>query len=237
MHSSQFRRRIKGSITVTAAVLLITVITLVLTLAPGQHPKSSAAKPKLAPPSASPPQPTEAALTGPLQVIEGSQLINGVYLGYPHSTQGAVSAADEFMADIGSTLDPDGAAAVLRLTADPTWQQAPALAAQGTATDRQHLGLPPSGPLPAGVEVQLEPVEYQVLDLTPDQVTVLLLADYITTLPGQGTQTSIGVYPLQMGWADSDWKIFPPSTVSYSSLAAEPGSPQAASDGWQELTP
>jgi hypothetical protein len=34
------------------------------------------------------PAPTP-ALTGPIQIIQGSQLVNGVYLGFPHTTQGA----------------------------------------------------------------------------------------------------------------------------------------------------
>ena len=72
---------------------------------------------------------------------------------------------------------------------------------------------------------------------TAGQVTVLLLADDVITLPGQGTQTRIGVYPLRMHWAQGDWKILQPDTAtSYRSLAAAPGSPQAAASGWQELT-
>jgi hypothetical protein len=68
-------------------------------------------------------------------------------------------------------------------------------------------------------------------------VTVLLLADDVITLPDQGTQTRVGVYPLRMRWADGDWKILQPDTAtSYSSLTAEPGSPQAAASGWEELT-
>jgi hypothetical protein len=68
-------------------------------------------------------------------------------------------------------------------------------------------------------------------------VTVLLLADYVITVPAQGTQTRIAVYPLRLHWAEDDWKILDPGSTSYSGLSAEPGSPQAASDGWQELSP
>jgi hypothetical protein len=94
-----------------------------------------------------------------------------------------------------------------------------------------------SGPAPDGVSVVLEPAEYQVRDVTPDSATVLLLSDYVITVPAQGTQTRIAVYPLRLHWAQDDWKILAPGSTSYPGLAAEPGSPQASSDGWQELSP
>ena len=173
-----------------------------------------------------------------MQVIQGRELVNGVYLGYPHTSQGAVSAAAEFMRDIGSTLDPDRSAAILRLTADPSYPQGPQQFAQGTTMNRNVLGLPGTGPVTAGMSVVLQPVEYQVKDATASQVEVLLLADYDVTLPGQGTQAKVGIYPLGMHWAEGDWKILPPeTTVDYSSLLTQPGTAQAAADGWQELLP
>ena len=56
-------------------------------------------------------------------MIQGRELINGVYLGFPHSTAGAVSAADDVVSEVFSTLDPDRAAAVMRLTADPWYAE------------------------------------------------------------------------------------------------------------------
>ena len=142
------------------------------------------------------------------------------------------------MTQIGSTLDPDRASAVLQLTADPSYPSGPQDFAQGTISERKQLGLPATGQLPSGASVVLDPVEYQVRDVTADQVTVLLLADDVLTLPGQGTQTRVGVYPLRMHWAEDDWKILQPDTrTSYSQLGAVPGTAQAAADGWQEMTP
>lgn len=188
-------------------------------------------------PTPSTTEPAQPALSGPLQLIQGQELVNGVYLGYPHSTQGAVSAADQFATQLGSTLDPDRVAAVMRMTADPSYPQGPQDFGQGMTSTRQALGLPASGPVPDGASLVLEPVEYQLRDVTPDQVTVLLLSDFVTTLPDQGTQTRVGVYPLRMHWAQDDWKILAPDNASYLKLAVEPGSTEAASDGWQELTP
>jgi hypothetical protein len=178
-----------------------------------------------------------AALTGPLHVIQGTQLVNGVYLGFPHSTAGAVSAADEFATQVVSTLDPDRAAAVMRLTADLSFPDAPQKAADGAVNDRKALGIPATGPVPQGASFVLNPVEYQVEGVTPDEVTVLLLSDFITTTPGQGTVTRIGVFPMTMHWAQADWKVLPTAPRDFTSVTAEPDSPQAASLGWQELQP
>lgn len=224
--------------------MLLIAIGLVIETALGpEH------RPDLSPPtpiplpgasSASPsPVPTPGpALAGPLQVVQGRQLVNGIYLGYPRSMQGAVSAAVEFMTQIGSTLDPDRAAAVLRLTADPSYSSGPQDFANGAVSERRDLSLPASGQVPAGASAVLEPAEYQAWPAPGDQVTVLLLADDVITLPGLSTQTRVGVYPLRMHWAQDDWKLLRPDpSASYSFLTAAPGSAQAAADGWKELTP
>ena len=176
-----------------------------------------------------------AALVGPVQLVQGRELINGVYLGFPHSIAGAVSAATGFFTAIGSTLDPDRAAAVMRMVADPTYPDGPQQAADGAVNDRKGLGLPASGPLPQGASLQVQPAEYQLRGVTPDQVTVLLLCDFTATVSGQGTQTRIGVFPVRLHWYADDWKILAPGAASYADLAAAPASPQAAALGWQEL--
>ncbi len=237
------RRPARLAVALAAGLLILVALGLVIEVAAGPKPKPNLSPPTPVPvPGASSgsasasPSPTP-ALSGPLQVVQGRDLINGVYLGYPHSPRGAVSAADEFMTQLGSTLDPDRAAAVLRLTADPSYPSGPQDFARGTISERTDLGLPASGQIPATASVVLDPAAYQVRDVTAGQVTVLLLADDVITLPGQGTQTRIGIYPLRMHWAEGDWKILRPDTaVTYSFLSAEPGSAQAAADGWQELT-
>lgn len=223
----------------TGAVLVIGLV-IEQAVNPG-HPSTWGQLPPKAP-SVSPtgtatPSTGQPALTSPVQVVQGSQQINGVELGFPHSTVGAVSAADGFVTAIGSTLDPDRAAAVMRMAADPSYANGPQQAAEGAVNDRKSLGLPASGPVPQGASFEIEPVEYQVKGVTPDRVTVLLLCDFIITLPGQGTQTKAGVFPAPVHWAQNDWKILPQTPTDYASLSAEPDSPRAASLGWQELEP
>ncbi len=154
------------------------------------------------------------------------------------AAQGAISAADEFARDIGSTLDPDTAAAILRLTADPSYSQGPQQYAQGVVTTREVLGLPASGPVPDGASAVLQPVEYQLENTAADQVTVLFLTDLDVTLPGQGTQAKVSLFPLRMHWDGGDWKILPPQPAGdFASLLTQPGTSQAAAAGWKELSP
>jgi hypothetical protein len=194
------------------------------------------ASPSASPAAASEPTPASVpALAGPVQVVQGAQLVNGVYLGFPHSTLGAVSAADEFATLVVSTLDPDRSAAVMRLVADPSYADGPQQAAQGTVNDRKALGLPAGGPVPPGYSFDLVAEEYQVQDAAPDAVTVLLLSDFISATPAQGSTIGIGVFPVALHWSAGDWKVLPAPGKDYAGLAAEPGSPQAASLGWQDL--
>ena len=246
------RRWLRWLLAYCGAVLALAVIGLVIEAAVSRSPRqpetfspvvptlplASSARPaprrSHAPKPATSPSPP---LDGPLEVIQGRELINGVYLGFPHSTTGAVSAADDVVSEVFSTLDPDRAAAVMRLTADPSYANAPRQAAQGAASDRQALGIPATGPVPAGYSLLVQPVEYQARDVTADHATVLLLCDFTSTQPGTGTQTRVAVFPVRMRWAQADWKVASFGTSTDASLAAEPFSPQAASLGWQQLLP
>jgi hypothetical protein len=206
-----------------------------VSVGPSASPSSPALSPASPPPAARPSR--GPALTGPVQVMQGRQQVNGVELGFPHSTVGAVSAADAAATEIVGTLDPDRAAAVMRMVADPSFPGGPQQAAGGAVNDRKSLGIPASGPVPPGDSFLLEPMEVQVRDVAPDQVTVLLLADFTTTVQGQGTQVKAGVFPVRVHWAQGDWKVLPTPSADYGNLSAEPDSAAAASLGWQQLNP
>lgn len=242
------RRWLRWSLLYLAGVLAVAVIGLVIDAAvsPGSgHPRASGSAIPVSPAATGThvsPAPIVAAsggrpLPGPLPVIQGRELLNGVYLGFPHSTAGAISAADFVVSEVFSTLDPDRAAAVMRLTAAPSYADAPRQAAQGAASDRADLGIATSGPVPAGYSLLVQPQEYQVRNVHKNSATVLLLCDFTSTRPNTGTQTQIAVFPVQMTWAQADWKVASFGTGADASLAAEPFSSQAASLGWQELLP
>lgn len=218
------RRWIRIGIGAAVGLLAAVAIGLVIEVGTSPHPKPDYTPPTVPnlfsgygttpSPAPSTTQPEQSALSGPLQLIQGRELVNGVHLGYPHTTPGAVSAADEFAIQMGSTLDPDRAAAVMRMAADPSYPQGPQQFAHGVITTRRILGLPLSGPVPDGASVVLEPVEYQVRDVTTDQVTVLFLTSFGITLPDQGTEAKASLYPLRMHWAGADWKVLPPRRMS-----------------------
>ena len=239
------RRWLRWFLVYAAAVLAVAVIGLVIEAAvsPGSgQPQDSGsafpASPATAARTSSPPAGKAGrSISGPLQVVNGGELVNGVYLGFPHSSTGAVSAADYVVGEVFSTLDPDRAAAVMRLTAAPAYADAPQQAAQGAVADRQDLGIAASGPVPAGYSLLVEPEEYQTRDVHADSLTALLLCDFTTTQPGAGTQTQIAVFPVQMTWAQADWKVAAFGAGGGAALAADPFCAAAASLGWQELLP
>src|SRR5260370_30441044 len=98
----------------------------------------------------------------PLVLVTGSRWVNGIYTRYPATLAGAVSAAVDFMTHPGSTLDPDRAATVARLTADHSYLAAQNDPAASAIAARRAVSLPPSGPLPPGAAAFLLPGMYQV---------------------------------------------------------------------------
>src|SRR5258707_5244648 len=101
-HRLGARRTILIAVAAAIGLLVLVAIGLVIETALGpktkQHlsPPTPVTVPGAAGGSRGVSQSPGPTLTGPLQLIQGRELVNGVYLGYPHSTQGAVSAADEF---------------------------------------------------------------------------------------------------------------------------------------------
>lgn len=188
------------------------------------------------PGSARPLAPSPVASLGPIRLVQGSLLVNSLYVDFPHSTVGAISAADEYITALGSTLDPDRAATVARLAADPSYISAQTDAATGTQSTRTALGLPTTGAVPQGYSVEVDAVSYQLKSESVDNAEVLLLAYFTEATPSQGTVARTAVFPMVMHWAAGDWKFLPMDTTDYSTLAVQPGSAQAASDGWTNFT-
>ncbi len=171
---------------------------------------------------------------GRLRLVLGSRMVNGVYTDYPHSQAGAVSAAVEFLTELGSTLDPDRAATVARLTAGPSYPAAAQDAAASAVAARRRLGLPASGPLPPGTAVFCVPVMYQLRGASADQLTVLLLFNYTKTAPS-GTAEHIGVASVRVGWTLASWRLLRPAGADLSGLLTTPGTAQAAAKGWKVM--
>jgi hypothetical protein len=153
---------------------------------------------------------------------------------------GAVSAATEYMTQMGSTLDPNRARALAHIIAAPSLANAGDYFAQGPINSRKWLGLPATGPTPAGASIVFGAAAYQLRASATDAVVVLLLGYLTTTTATSPPASHVGVFPMAMQWASGDWKVPDQSAVEhtdYSSLAADPDSADARAKGWLVLTP
>ncbi len=201
------RRRWPLYLMLAAAALVIAVAAgLIAEAAFGPHPRENFKLPPVQPlPGSGTPAraagPPGRPAGGPLQVINGRRLEpGGIRTGFPRTLAGAVSAAV-------AGLEPGrlGPGPRPRRRDRPGHRGAvvaggPAALAAGVRRTRAGLGLPASGPVPAGAQVTFTAVGYQVRHASRSQVTVLLLAYYTATVPGQQPQTSTGVYPATMRW-------------------------------------
>lgn len=227
-----------------AAAALLAATAVLLLAAPRHRGGGAAARPSApaatlaASPAASPgAEATEGTPNiGPITLLSGKSLVQGVYLGYPHTTAGAVSAADQFATDFLSTLDPDRGAAIARLIADNSYPDAPAQFAASVQASRQHLGLPATGAVPPGYAMTAVPVMYQLRDVRPDSITVLFLLDLSTATPTAGSQTQLAVVPFAVHFDGADWKMLTPVDGDpYLALSASPDTADATAKGWADL--
>lgn len=240
--SNEFMAKPRGPKRVVIAVCVVAVVATAVGYVlgsggPASGPGTPGASASHQSSSAHPVAPATAANLGPIRLLQGSLLVNGLYTQFPHSTVGAISAAAEYITALGSTLDPDRSATVARLAADPSYTGAQSDAATGTQNTRTSLGLPATGAVAQGYSVEVDAVAYQLKSQDADDATVLLLSYFTTATPSQGTVAHSAVFPMVMHWAAGDWKFKPMDTSQdYTPLAAAPGSAQAASDGWTPFT-
>lgn len=173
----------------------------------------------------------------PLRLVRGTTVVGGVSVGYPHTLTGAVSAAVEYLTQVGSTLESKRAAEIGRVIANSSFGDAAAYFGQGPINSRRTLGLPESGPVPPGASMTLGAVAYQIRDADGERVTVLLLGYLTTTTPTAGIQTRLGVFPLLMAWSGRDWKVSnrPADAPDFAELRHQPGTAQALAAGWQDF--
>lgn len=170
-----------------------------------------------------------------LRLVTGSGWVNGIYTDYPRTEAGAVSAAVEFVTELGSTLSPDRAATVARLTADRSYLAAENEAAAAAIAARRAFGLPTTGLLAPGTAAFLVPVMYQLRAVSADGLTVLLLSDYTLTAPS-GVAEHVGVTAVRLTWTPSGWRLLRPPALDLAALFATPGTGSATAKGWKAMT-
>lgn len=175
---------------------------------------------------------------GALRLVTGSHLVNGIYTDYPRSVAGAVSFAAQVVTELGSTLQPDRAATIARITARDGYTAAAPDAAAGALAARRAVGLGPAGPVPPGTAVLTVPVMYQLRDASRDQLTVLLLFERTQITPA-GIADRPGVTAVRLGWTSAGWRLLPPAAgpgPASTALVTTPGTAAATAHGWKAMT-
>jgi hypothetical protein len=171
---------------------------------------------------------------GPMILPQPINTAQGTPSGFPHSTEGAISAAAHY-AEASVGIDVDRARALGEVAGAPSYIDAPQHFVQAVRSARTGLGLPPDGP-PKGAYLTFEAQAYKVADTTPVRVDVAVLgrvdgAGPATQGQGQGGLTATS-YTLV--WDDGDWHIAGDGT-SPSGQPPAPRSPQAYDEGWRDL--
>jgi hypothetical protein len=141
---------------------------------------------------------------------EGSQVANGVPLGYTDDETGAVDAATAFSRVLGGPLLLDRTAyqRAVQTIAAPGEQAALSQAAGGqlTALDQSYhlISLASSG---VPVSVTTVPLSYQVDAFTPQRATVDIWAVGVMAAAGQLTPTAVWTtFQYRLVWA-GDWRL------------------------------
>lgn len=213
-------------------VLLILTLVAIPLLASHQRAGTRSDTPSPAPSKSPLPTPS-----GAVTLIQGAHLADGIEVGYPRTTVGAISAAAEYLEAVTSTLDPDYAASVMRVAGDSASSALPTNLGESTVTLRADLQLPTSGPLDPPIAFQTTAEMYQLRDTSVDNVLVLLLTDSTFINAHGGTAQTTGVFPVHMRWTDGDWKLeaIGGAGQNYGGLAETPDTQAAVNQGWKAL--
>lgn len=225
-------KRILPAVLAVAALLVALLVAVPLLMS--RHGHTGASPARTAPSPTIEPSPVP---SGAVTLVAGARVADGVEIGYPHTTVGAISAASAYLAAIASTLDPDYAASLGRMVGDPVNPGLSANLATSVTALRTALQLPANGPVPPRAAFLTTPEMYQLREVYGGQVTVLLLTSNTFINAQGGTAGTTGVYPMRMRWTSGDWHLagIGDTGQDYSALAASPGTADAIGKGWQPL--
>lgn len=171
---------------------------------------------------------------GPLILPPPARTERGVPLGYPHSTEGAISAAARYT-EAAVTLDADQARTVGKLAAAPSYLSAADDFAANVGVARSQLGVPATGPT-RGAYLTYQAKAYLVLDATPDRVEVWVLGTADGAGPATGGESNTGpsIARHVVVWAEDDWRLTDDAPTDAPPAAPEPGTSQAYEQGWRD---
>lgn len=228
------RHRLTLVLAALGAVVVLVVVTVVLTLAVADDPQNTAEKPPPGTPAPTrfgipPPQPgpTTAPAQDDVLVLPAPARTapNGVPLGFPHTTAGAVSAAVRWH----PLLVPGQEARqldVLQTVATPSFY--------ATYGAKLREGYRRSTD-PPGRWYTFFPLACRVLSESEDEVQVGV---YYSAQAGQGndiTEPSFLPFVYRMAWAENDWRVGEFLEVPEELTKPGTNDPRALRDaGWKE---
>ncbi|MFF4818409.1 hypothetical protein ACFY2K_27925 [Kitasatospora sp. NPDC001309] len=183
-----------------------------------------------------------------LAAPRGTRTVGSREVGFPHSTDGAIGmlvASSGFDVEGSTTLVDEQLTFYRTYTAasdrTPTREQRIRQgAAKADARARSTMGLPESGPLPAGAWVRTHLVGFKLVQAQPDSVTAhLLLRTAQKAGETRPEAVSYAVGTIGVVWRDGDWKLDPtggtsPAPDSVPEIAA-PGDPAFNAQGWTAI--
>jgi len=171
---------------------------------------------------------------GPLILPPSARVVDGVPVGYPHTTEGAISAAARYT-QAAITLDAGQASRVGEVAAAPSYLGASDAFASAVQSTRRGLGVAATGST-GGAYLTYQPGAYLVRDATPDRVEVWILGIVDGAGPATGgvSRTGSSVAQHVMVWAEDDWLLTDTGDTP-DVPAPAPGSEAAYTEGWRDL--
>jgi hypothetical protein len=174
---------------------------------------------------------------GPLVLPKARSVRNGMPTGYPHTEDGAISAAAHYT-DALDVFSPAVAEQQTRTIAEPGYANALGSYASNTArAARASAGLPLNGESGTSTYSVNQTRARIVASSSPDKVTVWLLVDVSSAIRGV-TQTDTQVDGAVMVWKDGDWRLGLDTILTLPNnrpTAAVPDSPAASAEGWRSV--
>ena len=246
--ASRRQRRLIIGLVVLVVVLVATVLALAFrrsgpAAAPG--PASTTAQPSpvgtpagdQSPVASSPAIPSDTNFVAPAQWVrlpKSSSTRFGVATGWEHTPEGAMAAAKTY-AEASGTWDLDAADRAAQAYAPVADVETVRKDVRDRVTQsRVAVGLPASGPVPAGAHfsVTIFGVQWTPVDANTVQVAFLGRMTYTTGSTPEKTELRSAIS--QMIWVDGDWRNVggPPRPVPQ---PAELGTSEFNASGWKAL--
>ena len=234
----QARRRI-GYLVGTLAVIAVGVVVTAVVLRqppnqPARHDAAATVSP--APASASArPTPAFSAPAGPLLLPRPARTTNGVGVGYPYTTAGAIAAAAHYTEE-AVTLDEARGAKVAATVAAPSYRTASTDERASVRALRSSLGLSEGGRTD-GAYATLQAQAYQLRTTSAEGATVWILG--LASAAGPSTSGANRTVPqatvVPLTWVGGDWRLRQTNARVPDAAVVQPGTTEAYAKGWHDL--